>query len=207
MSKYKASDKRMKIFLGGALIVISFWLSTNAFIASQYVDRVENRYSKTNLYLSSRASKQATLAASINRQSKGLEYMVWRHERRNLSVRLSEILQQRINLDPFNGELWMQLNYFNKEAGVRYSDRAWAIERAAKLLKWNFDKRSLISHYCIIEYDDFHKVSPGLCASLISNLPKDWPDHQKAKKANVRLSDLQAALTLAQLKSVSGDKE
>lgn len=198
MSRGKASTNRRYILFGYALMMSFFWLAINAFIASHVVDSDISEYSHSNLYVSSNATRNAFLATSIEIKSKDLEFMVWNQERRKLSQELSESLRQRINLDPFNGALWLHLSYLQKDAGVSRADRAWTIERASKLLRWNFNQRSELSYHCISEYHEFRKVSADLCSSIILNLPSSWPDAQKANRANVKLSELHVVLALEQ---------
>ncbi|MFT4634929.1 MAG: hypothetical protein ACI9OI_000718 [Chitinophagales bacterium] len=202
--KWVKTGKVLKKIFGCALIVISFLLSANALIASNYIDLDEYRYSGVNAYIAPYISKDVRLASIIERESKGLEFMVWSHERLELSRNLSEMLHKRINFSPFNGNLWSQLSYLQRDAGVSISERAWTIERASRLLRWNFNQRSKISRYCITEYAQFELVSPELCSSLISNLPKHWSDVQKSINANVRLQDLESVILLEQAKRNNG---
>jgi len=189
----KRTNQNTKItLLGCTLITISIYLATNAFLASKYVDNDKTGNLTANFYLSTAGLLDARLAATINRESKGLEFMVWRHERRELSLELSKLLQQRINATPLNGNLWSQLSYVQKDAGAELSDRAWVIERTSRMLGWNFYERSKISHYCITEYDRLNEIGPDLCSSLISNLPSAWPDSFVARHANVDINDLRS---------------
>ena len=202
--KWGKTGKVRKNLFGYALIVISFLLAVNALIASNYIDLDEYRYSGANAYIARYISKDVRLASIIERESKGLEFMVWSHERLELSRDLNEMLHLRINFSPFNGNLWSQLSYLQRDAGISISERAWTIERASRLLRWNFNQRSKISHYCIAEYAQFEPVSPELCTSLISNLPKHWNDVERSTNANVRLRDLESVILLEQAKRNNG---
>jgi len=194
-------------FLGCVLMFVFFWLATNAYIASQYVDRKLYEYSDLNLYLDPVVLQDLKLASDIKEEAKGLEFMVWTHERAQLSRQLIEMLKHRINLSPTNGTLWSQMSYLQRDAGVSLAERAWSIERSARLLKWNFEERGKMSHYCIAEYLEFQRVSPELCSSLITNLPAKWSDAVRAKKANVQLADLRFAMKLEQVKQGRGSEQ
>ena len=122
--------------------------------------------------------------------------MVWEQERGDLSHDLSQLLWQRINLDPYYGANWLQLMYLQKDAGASLSERAWTLERAATLLKRNIEDRLSISHYCVAEYVDFIKLIPDICSSLILNLPSQWSDHHTADRTKVPLDVLRSVLAL-----------
>ena len=200
MSRDEISGDRITL-LGYGLMLVFFGLASHAFTASEHVDQDNRKDLRGNLYLSSRVAKSADLASIIEIQSTDLEFMVWDHERRKLSRRLIELLRQRINIDPFDGGLWMQLMHLQADAGLSTTDRAWAIQRASKLLRWNVNERSELSYYCISEYVDFTSVAADLCSSIISNLPKKWSDPVQAAKAQVSLSDLKIVLSLEREKS------
>jgi len=203
MDRVTTFSKRSKA-LGCILLIVFVYLSVNAFIAARYIDNHHLGYSSANVYLSQGGSYDASLASTINSESKSLEFMVWPQERRALSQALSQMVQQRIALDPFNGDLWLQLSYLQKDAGVNMNERAWTIERAARLLKWNINQRPKIGHYCVSEYTLFQQVIPALCSSLISNLPAFWTDSQKAAQLDVQLNDLKAVFELENAKRLNG---
>lgn len=183
-----------RVTISCALIPILFWLATNAFVASQCIDSEPIGCSMVNLYVSEPVIEDEKLNIEIDNRSKALEFMVWEHERGNLSRELRGLVRQRINLDPFNRALWLQLAYLQKETGITSDNRAWTLERAAKLSNWNLEERSKISRYCIDEYTEFRHVSARLCSSLIAKLPSRWSDQFKAQKMNVSLSKFQAVL-------------
>ena len=194
MNQNTASGSLINKLLGYALIVCSLWLVFNAVIAAQLIDRPDFSYSNANIYLSPVVSKGANLNALFEREAKRRELSFWNQDRLKLAKELSKILRQRINLTPFDGELWLQLSYLEKEAGVNINDRAWTLGRAAKLLKWNDDQRSKITYHCIVDYEGFRLKSAKLCSSLITNLPAKWTDGTKAQKVGVKLDDLQKIL-------------
>jgi hypothetical protein len=190
------SNKISKLSLGWTLISISTVLALNAFFASRVVDTNSRELLGPNFYISSKELRNQRLMSLFGSQVRGLEFMVWERERSDLSRELSQLLWQRINLDPYYGSNWLQLIYLQKEAGASSLERAWTLERAASLLKWNIQDRVLISHYCIAEYADFIKLIPDTCSSLILNLPSQWPDQHKADRTNVRLAVLRSVLAL-----------
>lgn len=190
------SNKISRLLLGWTLISISTFLALNAFFASRVVDKDSRVLLGPNFYISSKELRNQRLMSLFESQARGLEFMVWERERRDLSRELSHLLWKRINLDPYYGANWLQLIYLQKEAGASRLERAWTLERAASLLKWNIENRALISHYCIAEYADFIKLIPDTCSSLILNLPSQWPDPHKADRTNVRLAVLRSVLTL-----------
>jgi len=169
------------------VIVVSSLLAINAFNASSQVDDEPDLHAKANLYLASQSIRDARLAKLIGVESKGLEFMVWDSERYQLSQELSAMLQQRINIDPFNGELWVRLSYLQPDSGVDIAERAWTIDRAARLNGWNYFSRSHISHHCVVDNDQFRQLSEKLCSSLILNLPKKWSERQRAQHVGVNI--------------------
>lgn len=147
-----------------------------------------------SLYLGTGAIDDEILAAKINKQSKRLPLMFWGQDRRFLSRQLSRDIQSRININPLNREPWLQLSYLQKDAGTSITERMWVIDRAANLVAWNFDRRTELSHHCIVDYHEFWRINPTLCTSVLDNLPKIWAMHTKAKKANVTLARLKNVL-------------
>jgi hypothetical protein len=196
MIRDNASNKIGKLLIGWALISISIILAFNAFFASRVVDTVGRESLGANFYISSKELHSQRLMSRLERESKGLEFMVWEQERGDLSRDLSQLLWQRINLDPYHGADWLQLTYLQKDAGASISERAWTLERAATLLRWNFEDRASVSHYCFTEYADFIKLIPDTCSSLILSLPPQWPDQHAAQRTNVRLNVLRSVLAL-----------
>ena len=200
MGKNKAFTRRKYILFGGGSMLGFFWLSFHAYSASQFVDGDVTQYLGSNIYLSSDIAESHSLAASIEIESKGLEFMVWDRERQELNLKLSKLLQRRINLTPFNGPLWGQLASLQKQSGESDGDRAWVLQRASTLLRWNFNHRTELSHYCIVGYYEFQTVSADLCSSLLLNLPANFPLERIARVANVKPNDLRAVLALEEAK-------
>ncbi len=190
------SNKISMLLIGWTLISISTVLAVNAFFASRAVDIDSRELLGPNFYISSKELRNQRLMSLFESQARGLEFMVWERERRDLSHELSQLLWQRINLDPYYGANWLQLIFLQKEAGASSVERAWTLDRAATLLKWNIEDRLDISHYCIAEYADFIKLIADTCSSLILNLPPQWSDQRKADRTNVRLAVLRSVLAL-----------
>jgi hypothetical protein len=200
VNRDNTSIRASALCLGLAFVVIFFFLAFSAFVASRVVDSDSRAEAGKNLYLSSNQSINRRLGHLLKSQSKGLEYMVWEQERGELSRSLSKILWQRINLQPLNGSNWLQLSSLQKDAGVSISDRAWTLERASTLLRWNINDTTRISHYCIAEHADFTKFIADLCSSLIAKLPSAWSDSYMAARVEVPLSVLQSVLALERAK-------
>lgn len=198
MNRVSRKGTFFKFAISCALISTLFWLATNAFVASQCIDSELIGCSSANLYVSSLVLEDEKLNIEIENRSKAFEFMVWEQERRNLSRELSDLVRQRINLDPFNGTLWVQLAFLQKESGASHDERAWTIERAAKLTNWNLDERSKISRYCIDEYTEFQHVGSRLCSSMIAQLPSHWSVQLTAHKMNLSISKLKAVLQAEQ---------
>ena len=135
-------ERKIKSILSYILALLMFYLAVTAFIASMYIDKEIYNHTAPNLYLDSDVLKDRQRASVIERESKGLEFMVWSHERSKLSQALIENLKARINFSPTNGRLWAQLVYLQRDAGVNLTERAWSIERAMRLSRWNFLMRS-----------------------------------------------------------------
>ncbi len=195
--------RRKRTITGYALTALFFWLAWNAYIAAQYID-TDGEILGESIYLSSGELRDSELANSIDRDVKRMEYLFWSQELRNLNRGLSTHLRQRINHNPFNGQLWVQLSYLQKDNGVSLADRAWTIARAARVSNWNFDQRSEISHHCIVDYSEFLALNPDLCSTMLNNLPPNWPEHAIAGKSNVKIADLRAVLELERVRRKQG---
>ncbi len=181
---------KAKALLSGVVMVVFSLLAINALIASRKVDGELDQYSKANMYLASQSINDARLAKLIEFESKGLEFMVWDSERRQLSQELSGMLQQRININPFNRQLWVRLSYLQPDSGVDITERAWTIDRALRLNGWDYFSRSHISHHCVVDNDQFRQLSEELCSSLILNLPEKWSERQRAQHVGVSIDVL-----------------
>jgi hypothetical protein len=194
MIRDTASNRIAKLLIGWSLILISVALAFNAFLASRAIDADSQELLGSNFYISSKELRNRRLISQLESQSRGLEFMVWEQERSDLSKDLSELLWQRINLDPYHGANWVRLIYLQKEAGASIGERAWTLERAATLLKWNIEDRMRISYYCFSEYSDFITLIPDICSPLILNLPSQWSEKNAAERIKVPLEVLRSVL-------------
>jgi hypothetical protein len=195
VNQSRLTSTGVRLALGCSLSII-LWLANNALISSKCIDDSRMGCVNKSFYTSPAAIHDRRLDALIQQKSKTLELIVWGSDRRILSHEISDLLHQRINFNPLNGKLWLQLTYFQKDAGISIADRAWVIARARKLTKWNLFSRSQLSHYCIVEYEKFQSVSPRLCSDLIANLPESWSNHTKAFHAQVNHDEFLAVLKL-----------
>lgn len=207
MIRGNASSKIGELLIGWTLLSILIVLAFNAFSASRVIETDSQDLLEPNFYISSKELRNQRIASLLESQSKGLEFMVWKQERNALSGELSQLLWERINLDPYDGLNWLQLIYLQKQTDASIAERAWTLERATTLLKWNIEDRLTLIHYCLSEYAELIKVVPDTCSSLISNLPSQWSQELKAEKAKVGLDVLRSVLALerARLGHTSSD--
>lgn len=196
MIRGNASSKIGELLIGWTLLSILIVLAFNAFSASRVIETDSQDLLEPNFYISSKELRNQRIATLLESQSKGLEFMVWKQERNALSRELSQLLRERINIDPYYGLNWIQLIYLQKQTDASIGERAWTLKRAATLLKWNVENRLTLIHYCLSEYAEFIKVIPDTCSSLISSLPSQWSQEHAAERAKVRLDVLRSVLAL-----------
>ncbi len=126
--------------------------------------------------------------------SKQLEFMVWKRERQALVSELTGLLHDEINIKPFDAALWRDLSFVYKHADVSQNDRAWVLQQAATLQKWNIPARTILAHHCVNEYAAFQQSAERLCDELIRALPLTTGVANLARKVGVSQITMQSVL-------------
>lgn len=99
-----------------------------------------------------------------------LEYMVFAKERREISAELSHLLQQKINLDPYNGKLWRELLYVSQEADLAPIQREQMLAAAHALLQWNYKEQAVLANQCILAPAEVSENWMSICRELLGGL-------------------------------------
>ena len=142
-------------------------------------------------------SKQRSLI--IDRQSQSLleplEFMVWPNTRKHYSSAYSQSLQQQINLQPFNAELWSQLVYAQSEAKLELDQQLWTMRRTFILTRWNLRNRALITRPCVVDYPRIMSdYGETICSELLASLHDEKSVEVLAKQLGVRPQSLLTVL-------------
>jgi len=191
-------EDRFRFVVTIVVLFTAVFFTYESFLSSVCVDAQkqcleEGRGSLSKLYFSDDNLQYAKLTREVFSESKGFEFMVWDHERTNLARNLLTAQHQRINLQPLNDELWLELNYLNSNARVDHSERSWALNRSEKIAGWNYEESAKIVHFCVNEYELYGQITTSSCVAKLVDLPGYWSLRQWATKANLNSERLARA--------------
>ena len=193
MTSENASSSINNVLLSFIAIVFCI-LAINAFWAFDYkrtaldnaVGGGEERIVKPSLLISEGTIQKRILDNNVARLSAPLEFMVWPHERKMASIKLQAVLQQRINLDPFDAQVWRHLSFTQSYIQTPIEERIWTIATGVKLGGWQTSERLLFTRHCIAENESFELILPEFCRRLIEALPNDIPTSRLARDMGVK---------------------
>jgi len=199
---------RIKRLVAFSFFVAALSLSYASFLSSECID-IETKCLDSKpgffkgLYISDSALQHAKLKREVVLESAGFEFMVWDRERRDLSNTLLALQHQRINLQPLNDQLWLELNYFNENAQMDTAERSWGVGRAYQIAGWHHKQRAKLIYYCVTELEVDAAVVSDVCAEVLGRLPSYWSLARTAREANLSLERLKKAHAIAlQIKKV-----
>jgi hypothetical protein len=199
-------------WLLGLFAAVFFVLAINALWAFNFklttfdkvsVDSV-NSIVSPSLLISEGLIQKRVFDDTIERLSKPLDFMVWPHERKVVSLKLQAVLHERINFNPFDVLLWRRLSFAQAYMGAPVYERAWTIAAGVKLGGWKTSERLLFARHCIAEYDVFKIIIPSLCQRLIQTLPSDRSTFRLARDMGVKRRYLEWLL-LHSMTSIESD--
>jgi len=176
------------------LIGLCLWLSGSSFMVARQLDSADHSVKKSVLNPFSGATVKGRADPQTSLLYKQLEFMVWDRERQELGSQLSERLRSQINRTPFDGYLWRQLSYAEKEAGSNIQQQLWAVERASKFVRWNKRENFLLSHHCFNNYSQFKALASQFCSDSLHSLPESKNLAQLGIKVGVDTERVQAVL-------------
>ncbi len=81
------------------------------------------------------------------------------------------LLKERLNLSPFDVDLWDELLSLQRDVGAPAIERLWAMEAALGLYGWNQEFRLRVVAECLSYPTDLLKKEFQLCYQLLTNLP------------------------------------
>ncbi len=147
----------------------------------------------SKLYFSEKSAERLNLEREVSSDSKGFEFMVWDRERVSLSKELLSLQHRRINLQPLNGELWLELNYLNHTAGVAHAQRSWVLNRSQNIVSWNDQQRAQLVHQCVNEFEVYGQVITSSCIEILVQLPLNKNIGRIATNAKISVERLELA--------------
>ncbi len=148
--------------------LLSTFISGFLFLSSRSLEPETGKVFGNLTELSSEVARRRKI--KTQQLFKRLEYMVWERERKSLAIELSQLLQDDINLAPFNAQAWRDLTFVTKFSSMPMEQRAWVLERAVILSKWNVAELTKLTHHCVNEYRAFQQSAEALCDGLIRQL-------------------------------------
>jgi len=174
-------------FLALSLAAICGWLSVSAWqamdgLAGDFASSVNMSSGSFNPYIDNRLVSQQQLSGQTRVLRQRLEFMVWPQERQQLSQNLVQLLQQKINLDPMNSSLWVQLSLAQADANIELAERISTIRRGLLLSRWSRDNRLILTRPCVLEYQELTKLEPDLCHELLNQIADGMPIDKKLRR-------------------------
>lgn len=199
MANYShGSVNALKLVVTLAVLIAASCFAYASLVSSACVDEENQcmdaeRDFLSKLYYSESSGQYAKLKREFASESKSFEFMVWDRERTSLSKALLSLQHQRINLQPLDDELWLELNYLNQNALVTHSERSWALNRSEEVVGWNHEQSAQLVHHCVNEYEFYGQVITSSCVKNLVHLPADWSLGRIANKARLRAERIERA--------------
>lgn len=144
------------------------------------------RIIQPSLLISEGTIQKRTIDSDIARLSEPLDFMVWPQQRKMASIKLQSVLQQRLNLNPFDLQAWRRLSFAQAYIDTPIDERIWTIATGLKLGGWHTSERILFTRHCVAENELFKSTLPEFCQRLIQALPNDIPTSRMARYMGVK---------------------
>jgi len=198
-STLRLSLSKLLLIALAVIFLISLAISSIAIsncIDEQYrCQNIDTDLPLNKLYIRRSASKSHQLKKEYLDNVESLEFMTWDRERVSLAKRLLSIQYQRLNLNPLNAQIWLDLNNLSLIAGVEKNERDWVLDKSIGVAGWNYQNSPVLIYHCVITVLDSPNHSSLVCSDVLLNLPSGAISHN-ARNANISVQNLKKAIAI-----------
>lgn len=158
-----------RVILAIVCAAISFCLAIFTFSAARTLGTTE--FSGTHFFPRDHGAEFQKLELNAQEMRNRLEYMMFAKERDQSRLKLVRILQQQLNLTPYDGALWRELLFMSEGLDIADVERDEIFHTASTLFKWDYAQRVILSNKCVTQgQPEPSQRWQSICKDLLENL-------------------------------------
>lgn len=143
-----------------------------------------------SLFITHNSIKFNALQGRADEMRNRLSFMVFADERKSILEELRALLKKQLNLQPYNGRLWVDLLYTQDSLGLPDEHTEFAFHSAHQLLRWHVEQQLYLARRCVMRHAELSAGSRAICADLLANLPNKNKPGWIAHKMQLSVEDL-----------------